>query len=412
MYEFEGFNSEEQIRWRKFYSQPQASRLLCSISCNATSECYSLSCNPSAFRLRRISSKVDDEKLEARESRNACQEKQSRSRKHPVVRSISCRPMPSLKVPLNELCLRFTLPSGQSFRWRKRASPDDRQLDVWVGVMGHNVVSLSQDESADVLHYEFLSQNVQPESDRKKKLKVCGEQVIREYFQLATSLSRLYEEWKEKDLLFGSIADKFPGVRVLRQDPVENLFSFICSSCNNIKRISSMIENMCTRFGVMLMRDQEFGDMYSFPSVESLADPGVEPVLRDLGFGYRAAFIQKAAHMICQEKISLHDLRTMSHQEAKKELMRLPGVGRKVADCICLFSLDQQSAIPVDTHVYQIAARHYLKHLTVSKKANISEKTYNEISDKLQSVFGPHAGWAHSVLFTADLTMFREKRKT
>jgi N-glycosylase/DNA lyase len=72
--------------------------------------------------------------------------------------------------------------------------------------------------------------------------------------------------------------------------------------------------------------------------------------------------------------------------------------------------MDQPAVIPVDTHVYQIAAKHYLKHLPLSKKTSITEKTYNEISGKMQSVFGSHAGWAHSVLFTADLTMFKDAK--
>ena len=35
----------------------------------------------------------------------------------------------------------------------------------------------------------------------------------------------------------------------------------------------------------------------------------------------------------------------------------------QVAACICLFSLDKQEAIPVDTHVWQLAKQHYMPHL-------------------------------------------------
>ena len=318
-------------------------------------------------------------------------------------------PMPSLPVPVSELCLKFTLCSGQSFRWKKRQTAG--QSEEWVGVIGRDVVSLSQDEAAGLLHYEFLTRSSSSRtanSDGSKKMKLREEQVLSDYFQLETSLADLYSEWRKRDVLFDSVAVKFPGVRVLRQDPVENLFSFICSSCNNIKRISAMIDKMCSKYGSLLMRDDEFGDMHSFPSVPSLAHAEVDRGLRELGFGYRAAFIQRTAEKICKENISLHAMRSLSHTEAKKELMQLPGIGRKVADCICLFSLDQPASIPVDTHVYQIAARNYMKHLPLSKKTSITEKTYNEVSSKLQTVFGSHAGWAHSVLFTADLAMFKE----
>lgn len=325
--------------------------------------------------------------------------------------------MPSLRVPLQELNLKYTLPSGQCFRWRKRQPLAAGDEDVWVGIIGQDVVSLSQDAHKGLLNFDILNRFANEESDEgatfaKGTLKtrsLSGEEIVKSYFQLNTSLQTLYEEWSRMDPLFSSIGNRFPGVRVMRQDPVENLFSFICSSCNNIKRISQMIDRMCSKFGRLLMHDSEFGELYSFPTVESLAQPGVEQELRSLGFGYRAAFINKAACKIRDENICLEDMRKMTHDEARGQLMQLPGVGRKVADCICLFSLDQTQSIPVDTHVFQIASRHYLKHLTSSKSKTISEKVYNEVSSTLQQRFGKYAGWAHSVLFTADLSMFKNE---
>ena len=73
----------------------------------------------------------------------------------------------------------------------------------------------------------------------------------------------------------------------------------------------------------------------------------------------------------------------------------------KVADCILLMSLDQPSAIPVDTHMFQIAAQKYLPHLRHRK--SVTDKVYEEIGDHFRGLYGPYAGWAHSVLFSADL---------
>ena len=326
--------------------------------------------------------------------------------------------MPSLRVPLQELNLKYTLPSGQCFRWRKRQRLTAGDEDVWIGIIGQDVFSLSQDVSKGLLNFDILNRRFTNEDsdegaifarDILKTTSLSGEEMVKSYFQLNTSLHRLYDEWSQMDPLFSSVGNRFPGVRVMRQDPVENLFSFICSSCNNIKRISQMIDRMCSKFGRFLMHDHEFGDLYSFPTIESLAQPGVEQELRSLGFGYRAAFIHKAAGKILTEKICLEDLRNMTHDEARGQLMQLSGVGRKVADCICLFSLDQTQSIPVDTHVFQIASRHYLKHLSSSKSKTISEKVYNEVSSALQQRFGKYAGWAHSVLFTADLSMFKNE---
>lgn len=85
----------------------------------------------------------------------------------------------------------------------------------------------------------------------------------------------------------------------------------------------------------------------------------------------------------------------MPYKEAKKELIKLPGIGPKVADCICLMSLNHLEAVPVDTHVYQIAANLYLKHLKGRK--SITDSVYNEIGDHFRNLYGPLAGWAHTV---------------
>lgn len=309
-----------------------------------------------------------------------------------------------LKVPLAELNLALTLPSGQAFRWRKRCKPNQSGHDVWFGIIGKHVVELSQDLINSTINYKFLASG---SGTQAKKLKVSHDLILRDYFQLDSSLSDLYSHWTSQDANFSLIAAKFCGVRVLRQDPVENLFSFICSSNNNIKRISSMINNLCLKYGEHLTDDDEFGAIHSFPTVESLAAITVEKELRELSFGYRAKFIQQSASYLAKQKSDfLISLRDTSYEETIAELTKLPGVGPKVADCIALMSLDKCSAIPVDTHVYQIAARCYLKHLRGKK--SVTAKMYKEIGDCFKSRFGEKCGWAHSVLFAADLKMFKE----
>jgi len=101
----------------------------------------------------------------------------------------------------------------------------------------------------------------------------------------------------------------------------------------------------------------------------------------------------------------LISLRQMTTSEARQELLKFVGVGRKVADCILLMSLDKREVIPVDTHVQQIAAKHYGLRAPVGK-TNMTPKLYEEVSSKLTTVWGEYAGWAHSVLFTSDLKAF------
>lgn len=157
------------------------------------------------------------------------------------------------------------------------------------------------------------------------------ERILRDYFQLDTQLVPLYEKWKSVDKNFSDRGSLFPGVRILRQDPVENLFSFICSSNNNISRISGMVEKLCTKYGTLA--GVIGGDKwYNFPSVSSLAGKDTESELRKLGFGYRAKFIHQTANILLEEHSTdwLHMLRKLSYEEAHAELQKLPGVGAKV----------------------------------------------------------------------------------
>jgi N-glycosylase/DNA lyase len=100
-------------------------------------------------------------------------------------------------------------------------------------------------------------------------------------------------------------------------------------------------------------------------------------------------------------------VRKADYFTAKSLLMELPGVGAKVADCICLMSLGHHGAVPVDTHVFSVTVDHYLPKLRGMK--SVTPRVYNEIGDFYRARFGPMAGWAHSILFTADLTRFKEK---
>jgi N-glycosylase/DNA lyase len=81
-------------------------------------------------------------------------------------------------------------------------------------------------------------------------------------------------------------------------------------------------------------------------------------------------------------------------------------------------SLDQPSAVPVDTHVYQIAMRDYKFRFKGKKVASMTKDVYNAVGDFFRTLWGDYAGWAHSVylmaiwltqvLFTADLRRFKD----
>jgi len=289
----------------------------------------------------------------------------------------------AIRCSKKELRLDISLKCGQSFRWK---SLEFEENTVFIGVIKQNLLLFKQDDS--FLHYCVVSGTM-------------SEEAITDYFNLGVDLETLYTLWSKVDPIFNKISTDYPGVRMLRQDPVENLFAFICSANNNIQRISGMVENMAKHYGdkVAVFEDQDY---YSFPHIHKLAQPGVETKLRELGFGYRAKYIEESAKKILDlgGEEWLLSLRKMDYNEAKQSLLQLSGIGPKVADCILLMSLDQPSSIPVDTHVFQIAQR-YLPHLKANK--TVTTKVYAEIGDYFRNLYGEYAGWAHSVLFSADL---------
>ncbi|KAG0948507.1 hypothetical protein G6F57_011608 [Rhizopus arrhizus] len=247
-----------------------------------------------------------------------------------------------LQVSPKELRL-DTLRCGQSFRWK-------HVQENWVSVLQGNLVVLK--ESASSVYYGTLD-----DSDTLEHL-------LRDYFQLnKVSLETCYNRWSDLDINFKSKAIHFQGIRILRQDPWENLICFICSSNNNIARITQMVQKLCVEFGEKIARLEE-EDYYDFPTLDRLVGDGVEKRLRELGFGYRAKYIANTAKKLNADHPDLgekwlHSLRKVDYKEAKEELMKFQGVGPKVADCVCLMSLDHPESIPVDTHVWQIASRDY-----------------------------------------------------
>ena len=190
---------------------------------------------------------------------------------------------------------------------------------------------------------------------------------------------------------------------------MESLFSFICSSCNSIPRITSMVDKLCRSYGDRVATI-EGEDYFAFPTVERLAAEGVEASLREEAFGYRAGYIAQTAKQLVESTgvPRLYELRHQDHAVAKAYLQELPGVGPKVADCVCLMSLDKHSAIPVDTHVWQYAVRDYKFGGAAAKTKGMTKKQYDEIGDLFRGLHGSHAGWAQSVLFLAALKKFKD----
>ncbi|KAG7267373.1 hypothetical protein CRUP_030027 [Coryphaenoides rupestris] len=217
-----------------------------------------------------------------------------------------------------------------------------------------------------------------------------------DYFQLNVDVEQLYREWGLADPHFKHIANTFSGIRMLRQDPTECLFSFICTSNNHISRIQGMVESLCRSLGTPLC-ELDGTPYHDFPSLSALADGKVEALLRDLGFGYRARFLQQSAKQILENHGPdwLQSLRSAPYLQARDALRTLPGVGIKVSDCACLMSLDKADAVPVDTHVWQIAKRDY-KCAAGSAQKTLTDKVHRDIGQHEVTYFNRLKNYVHS----------------
>lgn len=314
-----------------------------------------------------------------------------------------------VSVHADELDLERTLLGGQSFRWTKEENCDDGQTQFF-GIVASNALNLWRCDQNRIAFKILNKETVDSQ-------KVAN--LLEDYFQLKYKLRDLYQEWSAKDKHLEKCCKRYKGFRILRQDPVENVFSFICATNNNIKRISQMIDKLCKRFGEVI--EGKCQESYQiFPTIERLAKDDVFQCLRyELGFGYRAKFICETAkrlmdlndnrssgHLAGHNNKSARDfllsLRSLPYKETCKELMQFPGVGRKVADCICLMSMDHLGAVPIDCHIYEIVCRNYMPKLRQERKT-LTESVHNLIGDYFNRLHGPLAGWSTSVLFISEL---------
>ncbi|XP_010521278.1 PREDICTED: N-glycosylase/DNA lyase OGG1 [Tarenaya hassleriana] len=291
----------------------------------------------------------------------------------------------TLKLDRSELSLPLTFPTGQTFRWKQTGEIQ------FTGAIGPHLVSLRHLSEDGAVSYCL----------HRTADSAAAERALLDFLNAEISLAELWSGFSEKDPRFAELARHLRGARVLRQDPLECLMQFLCSSNNNIARITKMVGFISSLgFHLGSVGGLEF---HQFPSLDRLSSVSEEE-LREAGFGYRAKYITGTVHAL-QSKPGggtewLLSLRKLDLQDAIDELCTLPGVGPKVAACIALFSLDQHSAIPVDTHVWKIATSYLLPELA---GARLTAKLCSRVAEAFVRKYGEYAGWAQTLLFIAEL---------
>ena len=177
------------------------------------------------------------------------------------------------------------------------------------------------------------------------------------YFDLDIDYMSYIEKINPNDTYLVNAAEYGSGIRILRQDLWEMIVSFLISQQNNIVRIRRCIQNICEQYGEQRVnfRGEAY---YTFPTPEVLAGL-TEDALKECNLGYRSKYVVRTARSVVAGEVDLAAIEKMPYKEAKEELLKLFGIGEKVADCICLFGLHHLQAFPIDTHIRQALDAHY-----------------------------------------------------
>jgi N-glycosylase/DNA lyase len=132
--------------------------------------------------------------------------------------------------------------------------------------------------------------------------------------------------------------------------------------------------------------------------------------LRECELGYRAKYVSQTSKEIFKNAYDLEQLKKAAYDRAKEELLRFPGVGPKVADCVLLFSLEKLDAFPVDVWIRRAVLRHYASSFpsnfvdTISGQKSLSESGYRQLNLFGRLYFGKYAGYAQEYLYHYERT--------
>jgi N-glycosylase/DNA lyase len=262
--------------------------------------------------------------------------------------------------------LEATLTSGQAFRWQQRDG-------AWVGVIGSHWVRLT----------------AEPGSIRAEAAgPVSNWRWLTHYLQLDHDLNDILSTFPDEKPMRAAVA-ACAGLRLLRQDPWECLASFILSSTKQIVQIQQIISMLCERYGRPVAVPRRQAPLKAFPSPARLSHV-TEPELRACKVGFRAPYLQATARLVAQGHFDLRAVGRLPVEEARAQLMKLPGVGRKIADCVLLFAYGFQSAFPIDVWVLKA-----LRELYFPQQKVRLERLHRFAA----SHFGPNAGYAQQYLF-------------
>lgn len=271
----------------------------------------------------------------------------------------------------NSFELKDIFECGQCFRWNRQED------ESYTGVIKNAIINVKKEN-------ENIIFTAKCDGDIKE--------IIEYYFDLKTNYEDIKQKLSNIDKYLKTSVEYGKGIRILNQDLWETIISFIISANNNIPRIKGIIERLSEKYGNEIEWDGK--KYYTFPSIKQLKDVTVEDY-RKIGLGFRDVRLYETTKMILNKEVDLEELKKNPNtQEVRNELLKLSGVGPKVADCILLFSdLKRFDVFPIDVWVRRVMNDLYIK------KDNETKVNKTEIEKLAEEKFGDLKGLAQQYLF-------------
>ena len=269
-----------------------------------------------------------------------------------------------------EFKLKDIFECGQCFRW------NEQEDGSYIGVFGKNVVQVKQ--KGRTISFQGICE---------KEIK----ETVENYFDLKRDYTTLQRRLEKVDEYLKTSIKYGKGIRILNQDLWETIISIIISANNNIPRIKGIIERLSKTYGNEI--EYKGKKYYTFPTVEQLENVSVEEY-RKLGLGFRDKRLYQTTKMIINKEVDIEKLKEQPTYKARNELIKLAGIGPKVADCILLFStLKRFDVFPVDVWVRRVMNELYIHNEDENK---VSKK---QIENLAKEKFGELEGLAQQYLF-------------
>jgi len=263
-----------------------------------------------------------------------------------------------------------TLGCGQVFRW------EQTEEGWWYGIVGGRVIKIRQDESNLVFEGAKTA-------------------FIKHYFSLDLNLDEIIRSI-DIDPCINSAINQCNGLRLIRQPRWECLISYICSTNSNIPMIRRRIATIAQQFGKEITFKEK--TYFSFPDPSTISCSG-EHAITDCKLGYRTPYVLGTACKITDIRQWEDTINSLPYEDARRHLMKLPGVGPKAADCILLFAFQKYEAFPVDVWIRRIMQQNYIK--TLNTDSALTRKEYDTIREFAKNHFGKYCGYAQEYLYAA-----------